>query len=67
MVDQSNLLSFAEAKAGGEAMYDQWIRMDGPGSHAMGEDLPPMPRDDTGWADAFRAGWEAVWAIRRGA
>lgn len=56
---QAHLLTFAEAKVAGEAMYDRWLRM-------TGKRLAlPLERDDYAWADLARAAWEAVWTERR--
>lgn len=50
------LLSFAEAKAGGEAMYQRWVLM----CKGGGIVPPAFERGDAAWSDMFRAGYEAV-------
>jgi hypothetical protein len=46
------LLSYEAAQRAGVAMHDRWV--------SCGEGVPPLSREDTAWADMFRAGYEAV-------
>jgi hypothetical protein len=59
---QPTLLSFAEAKAAGEAMFDRWAH-----EAATGRSItdPPLDREDQAWTDLARVAWEDVWARRR--
>jgi hypothetical protein len=55
------LLTSAEAHAAGEAMFEHWETM-------LRRDAPirvPLLREDAGWAELFRAAWNAVWALRQ--
>lgn len=55
---QLRLLSFAEAQLAGEAMFER--------AHLMAPELRlGLVKEDSGWADMFRAGWDAVQASRR--
>lgn len=48
----STLLSFAEAKLAGEAMFDRWA--------IQSDDVPPLERADGAWADMARVAWDTV-------
>jgi hypothetical protein len=64
---QPTLLSFDEANAAGQAMYDRWVQQTHGGGGGQGGAYPaPFPRDDCAWADLARVAWEAVWSKRRG-
>lgn len=50
--DKLPLLSFEDARIAGIKMHDRWLD--------VGEQIPPLGRQDTAWADMFRAGYEAL-------
>jgi hypothetical protein len=56
--EQGSLLSFAEARFAGQAMYNRYA--------AMTKDKPPLDPQDAAWADLARCAWDTVQARRRG-
>jgi hypothetical protein len=50
-------LSFEEAKAMGEAMFDRWEQ--------QAPNFPPFSRDDSAWADMVRVAYERLIELRR--